>query len=318
MDDRKHDNLRRTAKMLFGRVDTKLDKETGSEVLSTGVAPSALESLSMLCDVLSAITNAANSVGYSIEIYQAIADVIPKVTHFDSATLSVYEGKSRGFKLIAFSNVPQDFLEEVIENDGYIKSKELDEALSKSKEPLVFDDFPSDPMSSTPKASSGYQRMMIFPMQFSATSWGAMAFMSNNRAPWSEADVAWTMLIGRHCETLIRANRAVLDTQQMLMSQVEQYRSGLEADILDLLQRKPPVGGGDQLSRYDLTEREVDVLTLISMGKTNQEIADKLCVSLNTVKKHVCSVLKKLGLSNRTQAANLAKQFNLDTARFFR
>ncbi|MGD8967643.1 MAG: response regulator transcription factor [Anaerolineae bacterium] len=52
-----------------------------------------------------------------------------------------------------------------------------------------------------------------------------------------------------------------------------------------------------------LTEREVEVLTLVAQGLTNQEIADKLLVSERTVRTHVSSILSKLHLANRTQAA---------------
>ncbi|MGD8997515.1 MAG: response regulator transcription factor [Anaerolineae bacterium] len=52
-----------------------------------------------------------------------------------------------------------------------------------------------------------------------------------------------------------------------------------------------------------LTEREVEVLGLLAQGFTNQEIADKLFVTERTVRSHVSSILGKLHLANRTQAA---------------
>jgi NarL family two-component system response regulator LiaR len=52
-----------------------------------------------------------------------------------------------------------------------------------------------------------------------------------------------------------------------------------------------------------LTAREVDVLKLMAQGYSNQEIAEKLVLSKGTVGKHVTSILEKLHLANRTQAA---------------
>jgi LuxR family maltose regulon positive regulatory protein len=60
-----------------------------------------------------------------------------------------------------------------------------------------------------------------------------------------------------------------------------------------------------------LTERELEVLRLVAAGWTNQEIADKLVISVRTVKKHVENIHGKLGVSNRTQAAARARELNL-------
>jgi NarL family two-component system response regulator LiaR len=55
-----------------------------------------------------------------------------------------------------------------------------------------------------------------------------------------------------------------------------------------------------------LTEREVDVLKLVARGLTNQEIADHLVIGDRTVGNHIGSILGKLHLANRTQAALFA------------
>jgi NarL family two-component system response regulator LiaR len=52
-----------------------------------------------------------------------------------------------------------------------------------------------------------------------------------------------------------------------------------------------------------LTERETEVLKLLARGKANKQIADSLFVSEKTVKAHVSSILMKLGVQSRTQAA---------------
>jgi len=52
-----------------------------------------------------------------------------------------------------------------------------------------------------------------------------------------------------------------------------------------------------------LTSREIEILTLISTGSTNEEMADKMCISTNTVKTHLYNIFKKISVENRLQAA---------------
>jgi DNA-binding NarL/FixJ family response regulator len=55
--------------------------------------------------------------------------------------------------------------------------------------------------------------------------------------------------------------------------------------------------------RAVLTERELEIFTRLASGKTNHEIANELSVSTNTVANHIASILAKLHLENRIQAA---------------
>ena len=61
----------------------------------------------------------------------------------------------------------------------------------------------------------------------------------------------------------------------------------------------------------DLTNREHEILMLIAQGKSNQEIADELFITLKTVKTHVSNILAKLDVDDRTQAAIYAFQHGL-------
>lgn len=61
------------------------------------------------------------------------------------------------------------------------------------------------------------------------------------------------------------------------------------------------------LADLNLTEREYEVLVLITQGLSNGEIADKLYLSLSTIKTHVSNLFTKMEVKSRTQAAGKAK-----------
>ena len=60
-----------------------------------------------------------------------------------------------------------------------------------------------------------------------------------------------------------------------------------------------------------LTSRELELLKLIEGGCTNQDIADKLVISIPTVKRHISNIYSKLGAKSRTQAISLGKELKL-------
>ena len=66
-----------------------------------------------------------------------------------------------------------------------------------------------------------------------------------------------------------------------------------------------------ELSTYNLTQRELEVLGLLATGATNREIAEKLFVSEGTVKNHVSNILSQLGLRDRIKAAVFAIEHGL-------
>ena len=64
-------------------------------------------------------------------------------------------------------------------------------------------------------------------------------------------------------------------------------------------------------ARLGISPRELEVLDLISRGMSNQEIADRLFVSLHTVKSHTSSLFLKLDVNRRTQAIRKARELQL-------
>ena len=78
------------------------------------------------------------------------------------------------------------------------------------------------------------------------------------------------------------------------------------------LQEKPAAANSISIKDcYNLTPQEKKVLLLLSSGLSNQQIAKKLDISVNTTKVHVCSVLQKMSVEDRTQAAIKAIRENL-------
>ena len=61
----------------------------------------------------------------------------------------------------------------------------------------------------------------------------------------------------------------------------------------------------------DFTVKEIDVLTFLVNGDSNNVIAEKLCITNHTVKAHLTQIYKKLGVTNRTSAAIKAKDNNI-------
>ena len=66
-----------------------------------------------------------------------------------------------------------------------------------------------------------------------------------------------------------------------------------------------------ELQRRGISKREHEVLELIAKGHSNQEVADKLYVSVNTVKTHLSNLFLKLDAARRTQAIQKAKELRL-------
>ncbi len=67
----------------------------------------------------------------------------------------------------------------------------------------------------------------------------------------------------------------------------------------------------DEVRRLNLSKRELEVLQLMADGLSNQEIAERLFVSLNTIKTHSAQIFEKMEVKRRTQAVDLAKRLSI-------
>jgi DNA-binding NarL/FixJ family response regulator len=81
--------------------------------------------------------------------------------------------------------------------------------------------------------------------------------------------------------------------------------------VAEFARLHPPARSIDQGLAEPLSERELDVLKLISAGLSNREIGNKLGLSEGTVKNYVTSVLQKIGVRDRTQAALRGRELGL-------
>ena len=80
--------------------------------------------------------------------------------------------------------------------------------------------------------------------------------------------------------------------------------------VFDRVRQTAREAEGEGFAR--LTERELQVLALVAEGKTNKEIAERVYLSEKTVRNYVSSVLEKLNLSTRAEAAAYAVRHNID------
>ncbi|MFN2256003.1 MAG: response regulator [Candidatus Promineifilaceae bacterium] len=123
-----------------------------------------------------------------------------------------------------------------------------------------------------------------------------------------DAQVAAIMAAGAYgyllkesgAEELLQAVRSIHSGHMIVSPQVLQAMSGASKDK-----------DSEQDSSFDLTPREMEVLQGIVDGQTNREIALHLGISATTIRSHVSTILTKLDVTNRTQAALIARENEL-------
>jgi DNA-binding CsgD family transcriptional regulator len=80
---------------------------------------------------------------------------------------------------------------------------------------------------------------------------------------------------------------------------------------LVVTQQKPTVINHEKLLRSGLSKREAEILLLMHDGLSNLQIADKLFLSENTVKKHISNIFQKLRVDRRTEAIKKALELSI-------
>jgi NarL family two-component system response regulator LiaR len=119
------------------------------------------------------------------------------------------------------------------------------------------------------------------------------SFDSDNKVQSAlQAGATSYLLKNATADELANAIRAAKNGKRILGSEA--------ADALVHILTSPPPAG------HDLTEREREVLALMTEGLNNKQIADRLFLSVSTIKFHVGSILTKLGAGSRVEAVALA------------
>ena len=121
----------------------------------------------------------------------------------------------------------------------------------------------------------------------SAVRAGADGFLTKDQAP----------------QRLVRALRGVFDGEAALSRSMTGH---LVREIRERGERLAPVAHRPQRER--LTTRQLEILQLIAAGRSTSQIADTLCLSPETVRWHVKSILRKLHAKNRAEAAAVLRE----------
>jgi DNA-binding NarL/FixJ family response regulator len=111
------------------------------------------------------------------------------------------------------------------------------------------------------------------------------------------------LLKGADKAEILRAIRAVHSGEAIFGPAIAQRLMGYFAALRQPVPAHPPFP--------ELTDREREILAMIARGRTNQEIADDLVVSLKTVRNHVSNIFAKLQVADRAQAMSVARQAGL-------
>ena len=105
----------------------------------------------------------------------------------------------------------------------------------------------------------------------------------------------------------------VIPNNKIMANSIIDYGE-IQVESTDNSARKSPAAVSLTGLIETLTDREREILTLIGFGATNREIAERLIISENTVKSHLRSILNKLNIRNRQQAAVYAEREGLVSA----
>lgn len=144
-----------------------------------------------------------------------------------------------------------------------------------------------------------------------------LALVANHAAANHTSRTEVQQFLARHNLTVLPSLHTGYDLQSI--GSLLQMGSSIERDLLEIEETQGATRQHNSLpTRMDnqplldpLSQREIEVLSHIAGGLQNREIADRLVVSLNTVKTHINNIYSKLGITNRVQAVSRAKELGI-------
>lgn len=108
---------------------------------------------------------------------------------------------------------------------------------------------------------------------------------------------------------MLLANETESDRKRACSLLEEARRAANDLKLRPILRLADELADGADIQI--LTDREVDVLRNIAVGLSNRRIADKLSISTSTVATHIRHIFRKIGVKNRTSAADFARRSGL-------
>jgi len=126
----------------------------------------------------------------------------------------------------------------------------------------------------------------------------------------------WRFIIFDHAIEVYSGALAILFTALGIWLALKLARPKVETVVVEkeiIVNREipNPAIAEKELARLGLSGREREVLQLMADGLSNQEIAARLFVSLNTIKTHSSKIFEKLDVRRRTQAVEMARRLNI-------
>ncbi|MEU5977828.1 response regulator transcription factor [Streptomyces sp. NPDC047315] len=113
-------------------------------------------------------------------------------------------------------------------------------------------------------------------------------------------------------DTVVREQDLSVETLAETLRALRQGMASLPRSTMrELLALAADPAGTGTVDRPLLSARELDTLRLMSAGMSNRQIANRMCITVHGVKRHVANILVKLGCQNRTMAVTLGLRLGL-------